>query len=119
MLNRRVVRIAAMLSCLAVALVAPLLIIETYGSTGRAGAWADAILDSPIGWLIKLPFGLVMILGRLGVPWLVDPGLCSWGFCEPTWAGMLLALLLMCAALWVLAWLYCLCFPGRSDADSV
>lgn len=117
-LARRTLRIAAVLCCLALLAFVPAVLWNTYGIALLPPALLEAIADSPLSWLLKIPFTVVMILGRSGFSFLLDPSRCGWGFCEPSWIGILLALLLMCAGLWALAWLYCRCVPTRTERSA-
>ncbi|MEH6626032.1 MAG: hypothetical protein V7739_06300 [Motiliproteus sp.] len=62
--------------------------------------------NSPVAWLALLPMLSIYIFHRFGIPGLLEHnGLCGWGWCSPTLAGWILAVVFTLLVFWLLAWL--------------
>lgn len=113
MLNKRVLSIMGVLALINLLLLAPVLLWEFLGIGILPVSLIEGLYDSPLSWSWKVPAVLVMILGHLGVPALLDPESSSWGYSEPTIAGFILAFLFWIAGLWLLARLLSALLPGK------
>ncbi len=65
---------------------------------------SPSYLDSPLGFIVTMPYFSLYLLNGMGVPYLLqNNGLCGWGWCSPSLFGWLILVIIWLIITWLIA----------------